>query len=263
MPGAKKGGARRLIIASAISLVVHSTLLIYAVRPTPHLVGYREGAYVEAVISALPPSSVTQVSAASSVAGKNPPDRPPPQKPPVDLGTADDIASRSAEVQAFTSPPSFDAAVVSAVVANAATATPGEPCQLSQWLQQALDSDPQVQAALPAIPRPARSVANAIMIWNGEWVQPDSKAAWGYAILRSALVAGISAAPAACQELPVRGPELLTVTAEGETTIVAVGSGEWTWGELLAPASISGDQQLTRLSMPHVWRNRGEFANGQ
>ena len=121
-------------------------------------------------------------------------------------------------------------------VSTAATNTSGEVCQLSEWLQQALQADPQVQAALLGVPRPARSVANALMLWDGEWIEPRMQAGQSVAAIRAALMAGIRAAPQACQTEPVRGPELLSLTEGAGVTILAVGSGEWRWVDLLEPS---------------------------
>ena len=123
--------------------------------------------------------------------------------------------------------------VALAVAASAGAA--GEACQLSLWLQQALQVDPQVQQALLRIPTPARSVANAIMIWDGAWVDPRARAAPGFADIRAALIAGIRAAPAACQAEVISGPEFVILGDGLATTILVVGSGQWRWGDMLAP----------------------------
>lgn len=130
-------------------------------------------------------------------------------------------------------------------VAAASSGASGQTCLLTAWLQQALQADPQVRAALAGIPKPARSVANAIMLWDGGWVGPRLSASAGVTAIRMAVIAGIRSAPAACQAQVVRGPELIMLTEGGESTILAIGSGEWRWGDLLAP-----DYQLTALAAP-------------
>ena len=130
-------------------------------------------------------------------------------------------------------------------VAAASTGASGQTCQLTAWLQQALQADPQVQAALPAIPKPARSVANAIMLWDGGWVDPRPNATNGVTAIRLAVIAGVRSAPAACRAQVVRGPELIILTQGADSTILAIGSGEWRWGDLLA-----SDYQLTALAAP-------------
>jgi hypothetical protein len=128
-------------------------------------------------------------------------------------------------------------------IAAAANGASGQACQLTQWLQQALQADPQVHAALLTIPRPARSLSNALMLWDGRWIDSQPRAASGVAMIRTAVISGIRAAPEACQTQLVRGPELMTLTSGVDTTVVAIGSGEWRWGDLL-------DDKLT-LTLVH------------
>ena len=118
----------------------------------------------------------------------------------------------------------------------AAAAASGQACQLTSWLQTALQNDPQVQTALSLIPRPAKSVANAVMIWDGGWVDAPRGASVGVGAVRMALLSGIRSAPAACQTQTIRGPELMTLANGADTTVLAVGAGQWRWIDLVATA---------------------------
>jgi hypothetical protein len=133
-------------------------------------------------------------------------------------------------------------------LAVAAAGAKGQVCQLTTWLQQALQEDPQVRAALATMPRRARSLSNAFMLWDSDWVAGDPKAAASLAAVRAAVVAGIRAAPDGCLSAPVRGPELMTLTDEAGTTVIAIGSGEWRWQDLLttAPAMRPTSEVLDR-----------------
>lgn len=122
-------------------------------------------------------------------------------------------------------------------VAAAADSAPGRVCQIGAWLQSALQADAQVQAALLTIPRPARSVSNALMLWESGWVDAPGPAAYGVSALRTAIVSGLLAAPEACRDEVIRGPELMMLTAGSDTTVIVVGSGEWRWRDLL-PAAV-------------------------
>ncbi len=122
---------------------------------------------------------------------------------------------------------------VAALAAVAAASSDGDPCAVGAWLQAALQSDAAVQAALETIPRSARSVANAVMLWNGEWPQPSANAAQGMARIRALVVAGVLSAPESCQAQSIRGPVLITLGDPTNTTVLAVGSGEWRWQDLL------------------------------
>lgn len=120
-----------------------------------------------------------------------------------------------------------------AAAARAAAASDGEPCLVGAWLQSALQNEPLVQEALTAIPSSARSVANAVMLWNGRW-SPAPNAALGMARIRALVVAGVASAPESCQLAPINGPVLITVGDPANSTVLAVGSGQWRWRDLLA-----------------------------
>lgn len=145
----------------------------------------------------------------------------------------------------FAEPPIVDRSTPDDPVALsvAASAAAGTPCQLGQWLQTALQADPQTRAALTHIPRPSRSLANAIMVWDGDWVATESRAFLGMVAIRDAILAGVRAAPAACRDQPIQGPELLLLADGAQTTVIVVGSGAWRWADLLReePASPTWD----------------------
>ena len=130
-------------------------------------------------------------------------------------------------------------AEVALAVASAASAAAGQVCDLGQWLQQALQADVHVQAALTQIPKPARSVANAMMLWDGSWTLPPVQAAAGTAAIRSAIVAGIVSAPPSCLSEQMRGPILIMLTDSNGATLLVVGSGDWRWQDLLSVDEIA------------------------
>ncbi len=123
---------------------------------------------------------------------------------------------------------------VASAAAIAGTASDGDPCLVGAWLQSALQNEPSVQEALTAIPSSARSVANAVMLWNGRWSSPAPNAALGMARIRALVVAGVASAPESCQLEPISGPVLITVGDPANSTVLAVGSGQWRWRDLLA-----------------------------
>ncbi len=111
--------------------------------------------------------------------------------------------------------------------------TIGETCQLSQWIQWTLQNDPSVFSALSAIPREGRSLANAIMLWDGDWVASDVMTAEVTDPIRAAIVIGVESAPVDCIDQPIQGPIFLPIQDDFGTTLVAVGSGTWQWADLL------------------------------
>jgi hypothetical protein len=138
-------------------------------------------------------------------------------------------------------PPLIEISVVTPQVvalleqADAQAASGG--CDLTAPVQAALQSSTAIQQQLPAIPVERRSVANAIAIWNQEWVQPDAQLKVEVIdTLRSAITTTIEAASQACRMQPQGGPRLIylhnSAKTGNETTILALGSGAWTWQQV-------------------------------
>lgn len=119
-------------------------------------------------------------------------------------------------------------------VSLAGLAQAGAGCDLSDVVQRLLRERPDVTAALQRMPRAARSVADALMLWDGHWI--DAGAVGGSTALdpiRAAVAAAIRAAPANCRDAKVIGPRLLIVPSATGNQVLAFGSGEWSWAQLL------------------------------
>ncbi len=113
--------------------------------------------------------------------------------------------------------------------AGAAPPMAGAPdCRLAPAIQRVLQENPDVLGAITRLPRQARSVANAVVLWQGGWSSDQPMP-----VIQSALQATIRQVAAACRDQPMRGPQFMTVSEGGGTTVLVVGSGDWTWGQLL------------------------------
>lgn len=114
------------------------------------------------------------------------------------------------------------------------TADSVSTCQMTEQMQARLAADPQVLAALALIPREARSVANALMLWDGAWVGTDKReTAQALVILQAAIGAAIETASPDCRSQPVLGPRLLAIADASGATLLVIGSGAWRWDDLL------------------------------
>ena len=223
-----------LVVASAVA---HLMLLaaIFLARPPKGPEG-RPGAMVVSLYdgemfmtSPSPPQAATAlVEPSPPVVEREIVERPPADVEPIFVDTAPPNPE-------FAEPPD-PTLKVAEFVAAAAAASPGQPgeaCPLAMWIQDALRAEPGVTAGLSVIPRQSRSVANAIMLWDGDWVaakQPAAEA--GLAPIRAAIVAGVEAAPASCREQRLNGPLLITLIGERDTTLLVIGSGEWKWADV-------------------------------
>lgn len=119
-----------------------------------------------------------------------------------------------------------------AEIAGAATAESGPPggaCDMARWLQRALRKDPLVQAAVAPATRVNKK---AILVWNGDWVLNSGEDGKGLAAVREAIIWEVGFAPAACRAEHVHGLILLSL-GDGPGTRLAMGGGEWRWGDLV------------------------------
>ena len=126
------------------------------------------------------------------------------------------------------------AATVTQPPASAAAGGATKTCKIYDVLQATLQTSAEVRAALHLIPAKSRSVANAVLLWDGRWVSAETvggEPALGP--IQAAVVGGINQAPVPCQEELVRGPRVVTVGDAHNTIILAFGSGEWRWADLV------------------------------
>ena len=130
---------------------------------------------------------------------------------------------------------------VVAMLEQAADVATGGACDLTAPVQAALQSNEDVRASLPRIPRDQRSVANAIMVWKAAWLAEDQKLdATAVAMIRDVVAGTVAVASPECRLQPQAGPRLLMLSGPGDTVVLAVGSGVWRWQDLLDTAVADG-----------------------
>ena len=88
-----------------------------------------------------------------------------------------------------------------------------------------------------ASPVAERSVANAVQLWNGRWIE-DPGGADRLAAVRAATVQAILAAPPGCRQAGVAGPRLILFDDGPETVVLSLGSGTWRWTDLVVTATM-------------------------
>jgi hypothetical protein len=115
-----------------------------------------------------------------------------------------------------------------------ATDAQSEACDFTGALKAVLQASPAVLDELSHIPRQARSVANAIMLWDGHWAKVDTPGFLAMADpLHQTILALVGSLPPVCQAQAIAGPRLLTIAGPEGTTVIVLGSGAWRWGDLL------------------------------
>jgi hypothetical protein len=133
--------------------------------------------------------------------------------------------------------------IPAAPVFNAAAAVRagfGTTCDVAYTLERGFGDDPLLSAQLARIGPESRSVANAIMVWDGRWVElgggaPDD----ALETLRRAIVEAVRAAPPECLTEELSGPRFIAVTRSDTTTVLVLGSGTWRWEQVLLEPSTS------------------------
>ncbi len=195
--------------AAMLSLAVHFALAAVLLGQHPQPVGRRPAGMTLITVSAPAPSPARTYTRPRTVS------RTPT---PLALTPVVDTVPR---------PP-----VRSAIGAPAAAT--GVACDLTDPVQAALRNDPHVLAQLPAIPVDRRSVANAVALWNQDWVRiDDARAQAAIAPVRETVLRVVEAATDDCRNQIQAGPRLIYLSdGNGQTTIFALGSGQWTWQQV-------------------------------
>ena len=107
----------------------------------------------------------------------------------------------------------------------------GPACNLTPAVVRDFSQNPVVRQGVSELPAAEKSVANAVQVWDGAW--PQETLSGGKALLRGLLMREIAAAPADCLKQVNNGPVFFMVPDGAATVMVAVGSGQWTWGQLV------------------------------
>jgi hypothetical protein len=101
-------------------------------------------------------------------------------------------------------------------------------------------------AELEALPAQARTQADAVMLWDGGWLQSASALSPAPADtpngsvltlgqLRRVVEQELRKAQTECRNAMVTGPQFIALPGVRRTTIIVVGSGQWRWEDLLRP----------------------------
>jgi hypothetical protein len=159
--------------------------------------------------------------------------RSPPAEPADDLGLKPAQANATSPSQ-DTSLTDAEMELVSAFQPSA-MGEPGATCDVTQQLAQAFGASPEVRQGIAAIPANDRSVANAVMLWDGHWAEGTHSG--GMAVLRALLVKAVVSSRPECLQAQNQGPVLFLIPDNHTTVVLAIGSGQWRWADVLMPAS--------------------------
>ncbi len=174
------------------------------------------------------PSTVSTVLESGAVLSVRPAFDPPSDLEPILVNVVTGGAPPQAEPLERGTAPAID-------TPTATTLGGGKTCQLFDQLQNILQSSDQVRRALPLIPQRARSVANAVMLWDGHWLPAQAMGGpSAFDPIQAIVLQAILSAPPSCRVELVRGPRLIAISNANDTIVLAFGSGEWRWSDLLS-----------------------------
>ena len=123
----------------------------------------------------------------------------------------------------------------------------GQGCAMSAKVMAAIIADPLAMQALVDLPAESRSEADAVMLWNGEWLGADtvtpttpfdilaSEPSGPVEVLKAVVVKAVTQSSPECQMVTSIGPQLIAIPEQERTTMLVIGSGVWAWASLIAP----------------------------
>lgn len=135
----------------------------------------------------------------------------------------------------------------------------GQGCAMGAKVMAAIIADPLAMQALAELPTEARSDADAVMLWNGDWLGADVPAAPSFfaifdpkpsgpvEVLKAVVVKTVTESSPECQMVTLTGPQLIPIPEQDRTTMLVIGSGVWAWASLLAPPPELTEPLLPRM----------------
>ena len=133
--------------------------------------------------------------------------------------------------------------------AAAAGAGAGEDCRTADAIARGISENPDAMAAVAALPKDVRSDSDAVMLWNGTWLDTGETSMLSVlpaallptsvdpvAALKQAVLVTLTEVPAVCRDLLMTGPQFIPIAEPDRTTMLVIGSGLWRWSSLLEPA---------------------------
>jgi hypothetical protein len=123
--------------------------------------------------------------------------------------------------------------VVAAEADSGPDAPAGSGCTTLEAVSKALLSDTEALGAVLAAPPDTRSIAEAIVVWNAGWSEATSSIEAPLGPVRVAVTSSLSSVEDNCLDEPIAGPRLIPIPAGQRTMFVVIGSGNWSWRQLL------------------------------
>ena len=130
--------------------------------------------------------------------------------------------------------------IAAAAAKSAKGAVAGSGCSIAGKVGDAITHNPAALEQLAALPPEMRSVANAVFVWNGEWLigpraSPNSDSTGTVTIdnpLQKTIESAVASAATECRAAQMSGPAFIAVQEDTRSTMLVIGSGVWRWDQL-------------------------------
>ncbi|HEV7229236.1 hypothetical protein [Brevundimonas sp.] len=109
----------------------------------------------------------------------------------------------------------------------------GGSCDMIGRLERALRDDLELRRAVATTLTARGAAGQAVLVWDGDWLQSPGQAGKGLAGLRQAVAVEVGFAPRACKDETVRGLAVVSLDGTANGPKVALGTGAWRWRDLL------------------------------
>ncbi|MEO6579635.1 MAG: hypothetical protein ABIN83_00600 [Sphingomicrobium sp.] len=106
-------------------------------------------------------------------------------------------------------------------------------CATFDLIAKSLIAEPTVVTAVLMTPQERRSIADAVVIWNVGWSDAAGSLNDPLGPARAVIEQNLRSIPEDCLDEVVVGPRLVPIPEGDRTMFLAIGSGSWTWRQLL------------------------------
>lgn len=132
------------------------------------------------------------------------------------------------------------------------TAAPGGGCETLANVSMAINGDPLATAGILSAPRELQTITGAVVVWNAGWSLGTRGPDEPLQAVRRVIESTLRAVDSACLEEQVAGPRLVAVPNGDSSMFVVLGSGLWTWRQLL-DSQVTIDQPQEVQPEPRTW----------
>jgi len=115
-------------------------------------------------------------------------------------------------------------------------AAPSGGCATLDVVSKAIVGDPAAVTAVLHAPPETRSIAEAIVMWNAGWSTAASAPDAPLGPARTIIEESLHSVEDGCLDEAIAGPRLIPVPDGERTMFVVLGSGAWTWRQLISEA---------------------------